>query len=377
MQPRGLGIKLQGPVVRGEGKSPLALSYRENKMKRRTTLAVSVMAGTLLLVAVAGVAWARNIQCKPNTKCEGTGKTDFLTGTPKPDRIFGLGGGDFLFGLGRGDTLVGGGGADQLEGGAGDLADDTLSGGKGQDHYYFEGDWGDDRINDTGSADNDALTGNTAIFFGTDAVSPLTLKFAPDPGSPEVVYGSRTVNWGANAVGAVYVRTPGSDVITGSGVADYIESSESGAGGTDSISGGGGDDNIQNFDQDGADDVSGEGGNDYILNGDMGGADTVSGEDGDDYILNEDESGTDSVSGGAGNDEITSRGFDEDDDGDIDNSGGDDTVLGGEGDDTINVQDGFAGDTVDCGENAGGDATSPDDDAVVSDPGDVVSNCEN
>jgi hypothetical protein len=53
-----------------------------------------------------------------------------------------------------------------------------------------------------------------------------------------VIYGSRTVNWGANAIGAVYVRTPGSDVITGSGVADYIESSESGAGGTDSISGG-------------------------------------------------------------------------------------------------------------------------------------------
>jgi hypothetical protein len=77
----------------------------------------------------------------------------------------------------------------------------------------------------------------------------------------------------------------------------------------------------------------------------------------------------------SGNDEITSRGFDEDDDGDKDTSGGSDTVLGGEGDDTIDVQDGFAGDTVDCGENAGGDATAPDD-AVVSDPGDAISNCE-
>jgi len=114
-----------------------------------------------------------------------------------------------------------------------------------------------------------------------------------------------------------------------------------------------------------------------VQNGDESGNDDLSGEGGNDYILNSDASGTDAVSGGVGNDEIESLGYDDDRDGDFDFSGGNDTVLGGEGNDTINVQDEFAGDVVDCGENAGGDATNPDADSVTADPGDVINaNCE-
>lgn len=54
----------------------------------------------------------------------------------------------------------------------------------------------------------------------------------------------------------------------------------------------------------------------------------------------------------------------------IRSSGGNDTISTGEGDDFIEVQDGAAGDSVDCGENPG------DDDTVVSDTGDTLINCE-
>lgn len=51
-------------------------------------------------------------------------------------------------------------------------------------------------------------------------------------------------------------------------------------------------------------------------------------------------------------------------------SGGNDTISTGGGDDFIEVQDGAAGDSVDCGEDAG------DDDAVFYDTGDTLTNCE-
>jgi Ca2+-binding RTX toxin-like protein len=82
---------------------------------------------------------------------------------------------------------------------------------------------------------------------------------------------------------------------------------------------------------------------------------------------------------GSGNDQITGN--------DVANRimslNGDDIVLAREGDDLIYVDDGYGGDTVNCGENVGGDATSLDNDTVHYDnPGiyngtsDVVTNCE-
>jgi hypothetical protein len=317
------------------------------------TATILLVVGALLLATVAGTAWARAIQCKPDRKCEGTKRADILTGTPSPDRIFGYGGGDQLYGLGAGDRLVGGRGNDFLAGGDGDQADDILDGGGGQDGYSFRDSWGDDVIIDTAIADNDWQTSNDLIFYS--AAGPLTVDLNSDSGPlPEVSDGINTVNWDGNVIDTARIRTDSSDSITGNSVANYLE----------------------NKDSSGGDEIFGGGGDDIIENGDETGIDTVSGEGGNDTIYNADGSSTDTVFGGEGNDEIESLGYDEDNDGDIDNSGGNDTVLGGEGDDTINVQDGFAGDIVDCGENPGGDTTNPDNDTVLADPGDTVTNCE-
>lgn len=63
---------------------------------------------TILLMVLVGVALARDLQCKPNRKCEGTKRSDTLTGTSGPDRMYGFGRDDRLFG-----------GSDLLEGGSG------------------------------------------------------------------------------------------------------------------------------------------------------------------------------------------------------------------------------------------------------------------
>lgn len=320
-------------------------------MRRNTRLVVMAIVSPLLVATVTGVALAKSIQCKPNTKCEGTRKADFLLGTPKPDRIFGLGGADFLLGQGRGDKLVGGKGADNLEGGTGDQANDTLNGEKGQDLYSFRDNWGQDVIVDEAIVDRDPLTGNDMIIF--DAAGPMTVDLNSDSGAePEVSDGTNTVNWNGNLVDGAYVRTLTSDNITGNGRANFFDTFENGPGGNDTVTGGEGGDLFENADESGADNLSGDGGDDEIRNFDL--------------------TGNDTVDGGEGNDQLVSEGYDANEDNVVDpdtEDGGDDTVNGGEGDDTIDVQDEVGGDTVNCG---GGT------DTVAFDAGDTINaDCEN
>ena len=80
---------------------------------------------------------------------------DFLIGGKGKDVLVGASGSDFLYGDNEiagseqddgDDELYGGDGVDYLTGGGGN---DYLEGGKGDDNYYFNGDWGNDIIRDT------------------------------------------------------------------------------------------------------------------------------------------------------------------------------------------------------------------------------------
>jgi len=119
----------------------------------------------------------------------------------------------------------------------------------------------------------------------------------------------------------VHEGTDGADIIFALAGNDLVFASD----GADTIVGGDGDDTINGGD--GNDLIAGDRGND-TLNGDGGddevlgglGNDTVNGGDGDDYVAGEE--GDDTVNGGNGNDTV--RGGD-----------GKDTLTGGEGDDTF------------------------------------------
>lgn len=119
----------------------------------------------------------------------------------------------------------------------------------------------------------------------------------------------------------VHEGTDGADIIFALAGNDLVFASD----GADTIVGGDGDDTINGGD--GNDLIAGDRGND-TLNGDGGddevlgglGDDTVNGGDGDDYVAGEE--GDDTVNGGNGNDTV--RGGD-----------GKDTLTGGDGDDTF------------------------------------------
>lgn len=156
-------------------------------MRRNTRLVVMAIVSTLLVATVTGVALAKSIQCKPNTKCEGTRKADFLFGTPKPDRIFGLGCADNLsgdggddeirnFDLTGNDTVDGGEGNDQLvsEGydanednvvdpDTEDGGDDTVNGGEGDDTIDVQDEVGGDTVNCGGGTDTVAFDAGDTI----------------------------------------------------------------------------------------------------------------------------------------------------------------------------------------------------------------------
>lgn len=86
-----------------------------------------------------GVIWTRD-DIDARSKIEGTSGADALTGRDGDDSIAGYGGAD---------TVTGGNGNDSLSGGGGN---DSLVGGNGSDRYYWYKLWGNETINDLGSA---------------------------------------------------------------------------------------------------------------------------------------------------------------------------------------------------------------------------------
>jgi hypothetical protein len=119
--------------------------------------------------------------------CRGSGRAT-LSGGPGDDSLLGGSGSDKLEGGEGNDTLRGGPGNDELLGGPGndslygEAGNDTLKGGAGDDTYGFEGDWGQDTIEE--------LTDE-----GTDVLS-----FAGETRSLTAIMGSLSVIEGENRV---------------------------------------------------------------------------------------------------------------------------------------------------------------------------------
>jgi Ca2+-binding RTX toxin-like protein len=352
---------------------------------RRTVVLMASMALTLLLAS--GVALAINeIRCRGG-ECNGTPRNDKMLGTPKRDIMYGFKGDDRLFGRDASDDLYGFGGSDKANGGDGsdklggsdgrDSLDggmgpdflnggdnpDDLDGGPGNDEifggpgrysdtfYNWDGNGGDDLLDGGGGEDwyifwysfsrPNAGWGHATISDSDIDPSPdqavsagdkldfeiwwrdLTIRLSPGPG-PEVTdnNGNSTIQW--SAPGEIYsvFGGEGDDVITGDRWANRLMGSE----GSDTISGGGGNDVLYS--------------NSNLCCGDYDRSGSIGGGSGNDLII------VDSYETGSG---VTSR------------------AEGGAGDDNIRAQNGSP-DTIDCGDGA---------DTVTFDAGmDTVTNCE-
>jgi hypothetical protein len=232
-------------------------------MRRRTLLLASLMAAAL--VVTSGVAWAATISC-PNRSgnlCVGTSQADTMTGRNSSDDIrgrdgadtlkarggkdllFGSSGEDQLFGAEGNDRLSGDGGIDVLDGGA---DNDVLAGGDGDDRYrYLQPNWGRDTITDTPVPDPNPGIDNELFIGGPDTTQPLTINLVSSDTRSEVTSATATINWRNDAINVVRNFSPTSDTIDGNPTANAIESTGVtgiSAGGTDTVSAGGGDDLI-------------------------------------------------------------------------------------------------------------------------------------
>jgi hypothetical protein len=143
-------------------------------MMKRIMVAMGLMGA--LLVVLAGVAWAANVNCQVGEPCVGTNDPDRLNGTNKEDdmfarqdddllrgrsgfdvmfgdhppvqdtttdgddELFGNNGPDTLAGLGGSDLLKGGGMADRIEAieASENPGEDTVGGGGGKDVIFAQ-----------------------------------------------------------------------------------------------------------------------------------------------------------------------------------------------------------------------------------------------
>jgi hypothetical protein len=143
-------------------------------MMKRIMVAMGLMGA--LLVVLAGVAWAANVNCQVGVPCVGTNDPDRLNGTNKEDdmfarqdddllrgrsgfdvmfgdhppvqdtttdgddELFGNNGPDGLAGLGGSDLLKGGGMADRIEAreASENPGEDTVGGGGGKDIIFAQ-----------------------------------------------------------------------------------------------------------------------------------------------------------------------------------------------------------------------------------------------
>ncbi len=223
------------------------MSKANTEIRRRAILLLLAM--MLALIVSSGAALAISKSCEANVECVGTKEADTLNGSDGGDIrdvIFGRGGADTLNGFFGDDDLYGQGGPDQLSGSSGTdqliggPGLDTLSGGADFDSYYFGDGWGKESITDSTTPANMALfkKGPNSDVFVTDN---LTIRLISGKG-PEVKNQGRTstLNWEGNVIEDVQSGS-GDDRITGNSLGNFINA---GAGGSDTISGFGGDDLI-------------------------------------------------------------------------------------------------------------------------------------
>jgi hypothetical protein len=139
-------------------------------VKRRLPLTVVLTA--LLVVSLAGVAWAVNVvECDGSSPCKGTPEADRITGTDRAEKIVADRGSDDVTALEGPDNVVGGPGGDEADGGPGG---DRISGGAGDDqkgsgiNTGLLGNGGSDRV--LGGPEADDVTGGTGPdgMFGGD-----------------------------------------------------------------------------------------------------------------------------------------------------------------------------------------------------------------
>lgn len=216
----------------------------------------------------------------------GTAAWDSVFGGAGDDTILGGGGDDAFWGDDGADSIEGGEGHDRIYGGGqydtifGGDGNDTVLGGNGRDLVYLN--TGDDLFTDNGQG---GVDGRDSVYGG----------------------------WG-------------SDTIQGGGGHDLFD----GQGGRDVIDGGDGDDLIRGGDQD--DILTGGGGHDTVEGGN--GRDRITLNQGHDVFIDTSETGaagSDTVYGGWGNDTLMGAGGDDVIDGNFDN----DRIGGGTGNNTL------------------------------------------
>lgn len=131
------------------------------KMRRRVALLISMVG--LVMVLLAGAAYALDVECPPSVGsavCLGTDANDVMVGTGGIDSIVGLGGDDVIHGLASPDRLTGDGNAATVPG------DDQLFGGDGSDELV--GGAGSDLL--SGDRGSDGISADFLVGDGIDTV---------------------------------------------------------------------------------------------------------------------------------------------------------------------------------------------------------------
>jgi len=253
------------------------------------------------------------------------------------DQLFGNAGNDLLQGGEGDDYLDGGAGKDQLEGGvgkdqlSGGAGDDLLLAGAGDDKYVFNGQWGNDVVDNTGG-------GSDWLFFSELERSQLSFKqegkdlligVVGDAGRSVRVLNH--FNGGDAAI--AYVQPKSGYALSAVDIAKLLGGGGSSTG-TSTLNGTSGNDNLSGTAQ--VDLITGAAGNDTLFG--LAGNDTLRGDEGDDYL--DGGLGNDLLEGGAGKDQLIG-------------GEGDDRLIAGAGDDKYVFTGQWGNDVID---NIGGGA---------------------
>jgi Ca2+-binding RTX toxin-like protein len=237
------------------------------------------------------------------------------------------------------NTITGNDAENTLDGGVGA---DTLAGGKGNDTYLVDN--AGDKITEI------AGTGNGFI----DTVKAgITFSIAPFANVENLTLtGSDDITGTGNTLGNLILGNAGKNTLSGGDGNDTLQDlAANGGDSNDTLQGGKGDDVLQ--DDMGDNSLDGGDGND-VLQTTGTGNDTLLGGNGDDVL--QDSGGTNTLDGGAGNDKLTA-------------GAGNDILLGGDGNDTI--QD--SGGTNEIHGGKGNDSiviSGKADDTITGDDGD-------
>ena len=212
-------------------------------------------------------------------RLDGEEGADTMAGGAGDDTLNGGAGNDILDGDNDNDTMVGGAGDDELWGMAGS---DTLDGGEGDD--YVSGGAGVNRLFGGAGSDTLTLSSGTSFVDGGEGYDELWYFAA---GSGVTNYANLTAGGGtyANIEAIALYGGQGVDTMVGGDLIDFLM----GYAGADSLSGGGG-----------GDELYGDTGSDTLSGGDS--SDLLDGSAGDDVILPGE--GADEIWGGSGIDTV-------------------------------------------------------------------------